>query len=52
MYLWRVVDDEGEVLDILVQGRRDTEAALRLLRRLLNNPPIEPQAITTDGLAS
>ena len=35
MYLWRAVDDEGEVLDLVVQKRRDTEAALKLLRRLL-----------------
>jgi len=52
MYLWRAVDDEGEVLDVLVQRRRDTEAALKLLRRLLHNQPVEPQTITTDGLAS
>ena len=52
MYLWRAVDDEGEVLDLVVQRRRDTEAALRLLRRLLHNQPIEPVMITTDGLAS
>ena len=52
MFLWRAVDDEGEVLDVLVQRRRDTEAALKLLRRLLRNQPIEPQTITTDGLAS
>ena len=52
MYLWRAVDDEGEVLDLVVQRRRDTEAALRLLRRLLHNQPVEPQTITTDGLAS
>ena len=51
MYLWRAVDDEGEVLDLVVQRRRDTEAALRLLRRLLHNQPVEPQTITTDGLA-
>ena len=37
MYLWRAVDDEGEVLDLVVQRRRDTEAALRLLKRLLHN---------------
>ncbi|WP_426029301.1 IS6 family transposase, partial [Brevundimonas sp. TWP2-3-4b2] len=42
MYLWRAVDDEGEVLDLVVQRRRDTEAALRLLRRLLHNQPVEP----------
>jgi putative transposase len=34
MYLWRAVDHEGEVLDMLVQRRRDCEAALRLMRRL------------------
>ena len=52
MYLWRAVDDEGEVLDLVVQKRRDTAAALRLLKRLLKNQPIEPRAIITDGLAS
>ena len=35
MYLWRAVDNEGEVLDMLVQQRRDTRAALRLMRKLL-----------------
>ena len=35
MYLWRAVDDEGEILDMLVQRRRDTRAALRLMRKLL-----------------
>lgn len=35
MFLWRAVDDEGEVLDLVVQRRRDTEAALVLLNRLL-----------------
>ncbi|SJM66651.1 Mobile element protein [Brevundimonas diminuta 3F5N] len=39
MYLWRAVDDEGEVLDVMVQRRRDTEAALKLLKRLLRNQP-------------
>jgi transposase-like protein len=52
MYLWRAVDDEGEVLDVVVQKRRDTEAALKLLRRLLRNQPVEPEVITTDGLRS
>jgi len=52
MFLWRAVDDEGEVLDVLVQRRRDTEAAFKLLKRLLHNQPVEPQSITTDGLAS
>ena len=35
MYLWRAVDGEGEVLDILVQSRRNKKAALKLMRRLL-----------------
>jgi putative transposase len=35
MYLWRAVDDEGEVLDVLVQAKRDKNAALRLIRTLL-----------------
>ena len=52
MYLWRAVDDEGEVLEVVVQRRRDTEAALRLLRRLLHNQSVEPETITTDGLLS
>ena len=52
MFLWRAVDDEGEVLDVVVQRRRDTDAALRLLRRLLRNQPVQPQQIVTDGLAS
>ena len=52
MYLWRAVDDEGEVLDVLVQKRRDHDAALTLLKRLLRNQPVEPQAIVTVGLAS
>lgn len=52
MYLWRAVDDEGEVLDVVVQKRRDHDAALTLLKRLLRNQPVEPTAIVTDGLAS
>jgi putative transposase len=52
MYLWRAVDDEGEVLDLVMQRRRDTGAALKLLRRLLRNQPVEPTSITTDGLSS
>jgi len=51
-YLWRAVDDEGEVLDLVVQKRRDTGAALRLLKRLLHNQHVEPESIVTDGLAS
>lgn len=39
MYLWRAVDDEGEVLDLVVQRRRHSEAVPRLLKRLLHNQP-------------
>ena len=35
MYLWRAVDSEGEILDLLVQPHRDKAVALRLLRKLL-----------------
>jgi putative transposase len=52
MYLWRAVDDEGEVLDLVMQKRRDTGAALRLIKRLLRNQPIDPERIITDGLGS
>ncbi len=52
MYLWRAVDDEGEVLDVLVQKRRNKHAALKLLRRLLRNTGVHPEVIVTDKLAS
>jgi transposase-like protein len=42
MYLWRAVDHEGEVLDMLVQRRRDTRAALRLMRKLLKKQGSHP----------
>jgi putative transposase len=51
-YLWRAVDDEGEVLDLLVQSRRDRKAALRLLRRLLKRQGHLPDTIVTDRLRS
>lgn len=52
VYLWRAVDDEGEVLDLVVQKRRNTGAALKLLKRLLRNQGVEPESIVTDGLPS
>ena len=52
MYLWRAVDDEGEVLDMLVQKRRNMAAALKLLRKLLKNQGVYPEVFVTDGLAS
>src|SRR5262245_60092723 len=41
-YIWRAVDGEGEVLDILVQPRRDRKAALKLMRKLLKKQGITP----------
>ena len=52
MWLWRAVDDAGEVLDMLVQKRRNTVAALRLLRKLLKHHGTHPEMIVTDKLAS
>ncbi|WP_421738356.1 IS6 family transposase [Caulobacter sp.] len=52
MYLWRAVDDEGEVLDLLMQWRRDTQAAKKLLMRLLGRQPVEPERIAIDGFRS
>jgi len=49
-YLWRAVDDEGEVLDVLVQRRRNRVAALKLLRRLLKKQGFAPTGVTTDRL--
>src|SRR5712675_43089 len=51
MYLWRAVD-EGEVLDMLVQRRRDTRAALRLMRKLLKKQGFAPKLLVTDKLRS
>jgi len=52
VYLWRAVDDEGTVLDIVVQRRRNTKAATRLLRKLLKNQGVRPTKIVTDKLGS
>jgi transposase-like protein len=52
MWMWRAVDSEGEVLDVLVQKRRNRAAALKLLRKLLKNQGFVPDEIVTDGLAS
>lgn len=52
MYMWRAVDQEGEVLDVLVQKRRNKTAALKLVRKLLKNQGTAPEAIVTDGLKS
>jgi putative transposase len=52
MYLWRAVDHEGEVLDMLVQRRRDSRAALRLMRKLLKRQGFAPKLLVTDKLRS
>ena len=52
MWLWRAVDSEGEVLDLLVQPRRDKRAALRLLRKLLCKQGSAPNELVTDKLGS
>ena len=52
MYLWRAVDHEGEVLDLLVQRRRDTRAALRLMSTLLKKQRFAPKLLVTDKLRS
>ena len=52
MYMWRAVDSEGEVLEILVQSQRDKTAALRLLRKLLRRQGFVPTVIVTNKLRS
>ncbi|NLS08199.1 IS6 family transposase [Rhizobium sp. P32RR-XVIII] len=51
-WLWRAVDQDGYVLDEIVQGRRDTKAAKRLLLRLLKKQGMPPKRIITDKLRS
>ncbi|MET8220900.1 IS6 family transposase [Streptomyces hirsutus] len=51
-YLWRAVDADGKVLDILVQSRRDKAAARRFFRRLLKKTRTVPRVIVTDKLRS
>ncbi|GGK62121.1 hypothetical protein GCM10010094_23390 [Streptomyces flaveus] len=51
-YLWRAVDQDGNVLDILVQNRRDKTAARRFLRRLLKETGSMPRVVVTDKLRS
>jgi putative transposase len=51
MYLWRAVDHEGEILDMLVQRRRD-QRALKLMRKLLRKQGFAPRLVVTDKLRS
>jgi putative transposase len=48
MYLWRAVDDESEVLEVLLTSKRDKRAALRLIRKLLRKHGVSPTTIVTD----
>jgi putative transposase len=51
-YLWRAVDQDGIVLDLLVQSRRNTKAAKRFFKKLLKGLRYVPRVIVTDGLKS
>jgi putative transposase len=51
-YLWRAVDQHGNVLDVLVQSRRDALAAKKFFRRLLKGSEYVPRVIVTDKLGS
>lgn len=51
-YLWRAVDQDGEVVDVFLQSRRDAAAAKRFFKRLIRNHGNEPRIIVTDKLRS
>ena len=51
-WLWRAVDNEGEVLDFLVQSRRNTKVAKKLMTKLLKKQSFAPTKIVTDRLHS
>ena len=51
-YLWRAVDQDGEVVDVFLQKRRDGAAAKRFFKRLLKKHQVEPRKIVTDKLRS
>jgi putative transposase len=51
-YLWQAVDQDGNVLDILVQPKRDKRAGVRFLRQLLKGLAYVPRVVITDKLAS
>jgi len=52
VYLWRAVHAEGEVLDVLVQSKRDKHGALKLMRKLLKKQGFVPDRMITDDLRS
>jgi putative transposase len=51
-YLWRAVDQDGDVLDILVQPQRNAKAAKRFFRMLLKGHGYSPRIVVTDKLKS
>ena len=51
-YLWRAVDQDGEVVDVYLQAKRDGDTAKRFFRRLLRSHQGEPRKIVTDKLRS
>ena len=51
-YLWRAVDQDGQVLDILLQTRRDKQAAKRFFKKLLKGLRYVPRVVITDKLRS
>jgi len=51
-YLWRAVDQDGEVVDVFLQRQRDGKAAKRFFKRLLKPHRTEPRKIVTDKLRS
>ena len=52
VYPWRAVDAEGEVLDVLIQSKRNKHAALKLMRKLLRKYAFVPERLVTDDLRS
>ena len=51
-YLWRAVDQDGDLLDIVVQSRRDRRAAIRFFRKVLKGQGRSPRRLVTDKLRS
>ena len=52
MYLWRAVDQDGDLIDVLVHKRKDKKAARRFFRKLLKHQGTTPNRMTTDKLRS
>jgi putative transposase len=51
-YLWRAVDQDGDVIGVLVQAKRDARAAKKFLRKLLRDQGVVPNLLVTDKLGS